>query len=107
MRYLAAVLLLASLALAGWGYIERAGRHAAEAEAASLARSVATLENAREQARLAATVARAEAERQAREAAKWNAIREALLEGNEDAPLPPEFHRWGCSAGLWLCGTED
>lgn len=107
MRYLSMALLLAALGAAGWGYVERAGRRAAEAEAASLRRSVAALEDARAQARSAAQVARAEAKRQAARAAEYDALKEALLRGGDNAPLPDWFDAWGCSAGLWLCAADD
>ncbi|MFY0633694.1 MAG: hypothetical protein JXQ91_07775 [Vannielia sp.] len=107
MRYLSGALLVATLAAAGWAYVERAGRLSAQAEAASLRRSVAVLEDARAQARSAAEVARAEAERQAARAAEYDALKEALLRGGDDVALPDWFDAWGCAAGLWLCEADD
>lgn len=67
---------------------------ALSAENASLSRSIAVLEDSRAQARLAADVARAEAQRERDRAVEYDAFREALIEGNEDAELPEWFQGW-------------
>jgi len=64
------------------------------AENASLSRSIAVLEDSRAQARLAADVARAEAQRERKKAAEYDALRKALIDGDEDAELPPFFRDW-------------
>lgn len=77
--------------VAGYAYLERGWRQAAEAEAASLRRSVAVLEDARDQAREAAAVANAAAERERGRAQEYDDLREALIRGDEDAELPDWF----------------
>ena len=86
-------LALTVAALAGVGYV----RHLI-GQNALLTASVAALEDdLRVQADIAAQaaqardVARAEAARQAKKAAEYDAIREALLRGDEDAPVPGWF----------------
>lgn len=66
-------------------------REALEAQNAALTRSMAALERQAAQARLAADVARAEAERFAAKAQEYDALREALIKGEQDAPLPDWF----------------
>lgn len=61
---------------------------------AAQARSISALEAQRAQARLAADVATAVAKREAARAAEYDALREALLRGEEDAELPEWFRAY-------------
>lgn len=90
-RYLVGAALSLALLAGGWAYMERQGRRDAEQQAASLARSVAVLSDARDQARLAAEVARAAADRERMRAAEYDALREALITGGDDAEVPDWF----------------
>jgi len=92
LRYLPTAMALAAVGAAAWwlvGVLD--DRAALQQENASLARSVAVLEREKENARLAEDVARAEAERQRKKATEYDALKEALLRGDEDAPLPQWF----------------
>lgn len=88
-RYLpSAIAALAVCAGLWWLVALVQDREALRAENASLARSVGALEQGRDQARLAAAVARAEAARQAARAAEYDRMKETILKGNHDEPLP-------------------
>ncbi len=80
-------------ALAGLGYVRHMiGQNALlRAEAAELRREADTARQIASQAAVARNVAQAEAARQARKAAEYDAIREALLKGGTDEPLPDWF----------------
>ena len=94
MRYVTIGLLGAlCLALGAFWWVHRANGDL-RVENASLARSVATLEDQRAQARLAADVARAAADRARARAAEYDALRETLLKGDDDAPLPDWFRAY-------------
>lgn len=58
---------------------------------ARLEQSVSEQKRLIQSERIARTVARAEAERFKARSDEYDALREALLEGNEDAPLPDWF----------------
>lgn len=86
-------LALTVAALAGIGYVRHViGQNALlRAESAELHREVRIARETAEQAALARDVARAEAARHAQAAAEYDAIREALLKGDDDAPIPEWF----------------
>lgn len=92
LRYLPTMIAAGALAGAVWYVVSLRAENAALAfENASLSRSVAALEDQAEQARLAADVARAETARVAGKAREYDKLKETLLRGNEDAPLPNWF----------------
>lgn len=80
-------------AFAGIGYVRHViGQNALlRAEAVELHREVRIARETAKQAALARDVARAEASRHAKAAAEYAAIREALLKGDDDAPIPEWF----------------
>lgn len=88
----------AALALAVWGALTvwgwKAERDALRAETASQRASIRALEMERDNARLARAVAQAARERVESQAAEYDALREALLRGNDDAPIPDWFRTY-------------
>ena len=93
-RYVASALLVALLVVSGGAWLLYRANGDLRVENASLARSVAALEDQRAQARLAADVARAAADRERARAAEYDALRETLLKGDDDAPLPDWFRAY-------------
>ena len=92
LRLYAALAALAA-ALAGVGYVRHVvGQNTLlRAQVADLRTEVRIAQETAAQAALARDVARAEASRHAKAAAEYAAIREALLKGDDDAPIPPWF----------------
>lgn len=80
-------------AFAGIGYVRHLIVQNAllRAQVADLRTEVRIAQETAAQAAVARDVARAEASRYAKAAAEYAAIREALLKGNEDAPIPDWF----------------
>jgi hypothetical protein len=93
---------IASLGV-GYGAIQKAKADAATARAVAAERVVEGLERTLEAERLAAAVSAAERDRFEARAAEYDALREALLEGGEDAPLPD----WLAAYLASLLGVAD
>lgn len=92
LRLYAALAALVAM-FAGLGYVRHViGQNALlRAEAAVLQREIRTARETAAQAAQARDVARAEASRHAKAAVEYAAIREALLKGDDDAPIPDWF----------------
>lgn len=93
-KYLTIALMTALCASLVAVVLLQRGNAALQAENASLTRSVAALEQQAAQSRLAADVARAAAQRERERAAEYDALREALIDGDEDADLPTWFRSY-------------
>lgn len=91
MPYIIGALVMGALGLAGYVWWLRAEVDALASENASLTRSVVVLEGQIEQSKLAREVADAEAARVKARAAEYDALRETLMRGDDDAPLPEWF----------------
>lgn len=93
-RYILPGVLAALVLAGGWIWWQSGTIDALEADKARLERSLVVEREAREQARLAANVAQASADRERARAAEYDALRESLLKGNDDAPLPDWFRAY-------------
>lgn len=93
-RYLSIALLLALCAALVAVVLLQRSNASLTAQNASLTRSVAVLEDQAAQSRLAADVAQAAAQRERARAAEYDALREALIDGDDDAHLPPWFRSY-------------
>lgn len=65
--------------------------------------NVRALEEQAAQARAAAEVAKAAAAREAQRAKEYDALREHLMKGSTDEPLPEWFLAYLCRLGIGLC----
>ncbi len=83
--------LVACLGLAGRLWWQSGRMDDLRDENASLTRSLAVLEDSRDQARLAAEVAKAAAQREREAAARYEQVKDAFRKGDFDAPLPDDF----------------
>jgi uncharacterized protein HemX len=90
-KYLTIGLLVALCLALGAVIVMQRQNASLSAENASLTRSLATLEQSRDQARLAADVARAAAAREKSKADEYDALRNALINGEQDEELPAWF----------------
>ena len=88
------------VSLVGLWQWQTAQNRALRAENAMQAASITALRDQFEQARLAADVARAAAKREAERAEEYDQLREALLKGNDDAPLPDWFRDYLRNLGV-------
>ena len=86
-KALAVGAVIASLGV-GYGALQKTKADAATARAVAAERAVEGLERTLEAERLAAAVLAAERDRFEARAAEYDDLRETLLEGGEDAPLP-------------------
>jgi len=93
-RYLLPGAAALTLALVGLVWWQHAWIDALRDETARLERAVKAEREAAAQARLAREVAEAHAERQRARAEEYDALREALLRGDADAPLPDWFRAY-------------
>lgn len=84
-----AVAGLTAVIVVGWQ-----DRKAKIAEISDLNRELAVQTRINEQTALARDVARAETDRLRRAAEEYDALREALLQGDENAPLPDWFRAY-------------
>lgn len=91
---------LAALSLFAFAMHLRADNASLQATADAQAREIMTLNVQVSQAREAAEVARATADREASDARKYNALREALIKGDEDVDLPDFFVELLADLGL-------
>jgi predicted negative regulator of RcsB-dependent stress response len=92
--YVTAAAAVAVLALGGYAYAQKSQLDTQREISASLQRSVSALEAERDAAKLAREVARAEAERFRVKSQEYDALRETLLKGENDAPLPDWFRSY-------------
>jgi cobalamin-dependent methionine synthase I len=70
-------------------------------------RDIAAMRLERDQARLAEAVAEAAASRIQQKAEEYDALREALLSGDEDVPIPDWFRDWLVDLGVVGVRPDD
>ena len=88
-----------------WGW--KVDRDQLQAETAAQRSSIRALEIERDNARLARDVAQAARQRVEDQAAEYDALREALLKGKDDAPIPDWFRDYLADLGILLSGNTD
>jgi len=91
LRYALAALALASVSMGGLLYHETKRSSDLALTVGTLRGELTVAQAQMDQARLAAEVAQANADRTAERAAEYDALRETLLKGSNDAPLPGWF----------------
>lgn len=108
LRGIPAAALCALAVAAGLTALEwRVERDELRALTASQSASIRALEMERDNARMAREVAQAARERFEAKARQYDDLREALLKGDDDAPLPAWFRSYLADLGVLRAGDAD